>query len=249
MINKVNLINTINKYHLGGLVESVKWEVKDNKLNVKFTSPTKEMIGEINCNKFDIQDSSVGISNTSQLLKLLSTTTGDLLLSYNKSNKVFTKLIISDNQFTINYALADTLTVPKTGKYTGPNEFNLETELNKEIISALVKAKSALSESETVVFKSFSSMDGDFQLELIFGGDIEYANKISYYISNFKQTDVPSTFELHFNSDLLKEILVTNKDASKANMCINLEGLLKLSFEEENITSEYYIVKKDVHNS
>ena len=146
MISKVKLQSVINKYYLNGLVEAVKWDVKSNKINIKFTSPTKEMIGEISCDDFDIQDSSVGISNTSQLLKLIGTTQGDLMISYNKNNKIFTKFIISDNQFTINYALADTLTIPRTGAYTGPDEFNLETDLNVEIITALIKAKSALSE-------------------------------------------------------------------------------------------------------
>ena len=246
MINKVELQSIISKYYLNGLVEAVKWDVKDNKINIKFTSPTKEMIGEISCDKFDIQDSSIGISNTSQLLKLISTTAGDLMISYNKNNKIFTKLIISDNQFTINYALADTLTIPRTGAYTGPDDFNLETDLNVEIITALIKAKSALSESTTIVIKPTTSMDGDFELELIFGGDIEYANKISYFMTNFKQKDMSSDFTLNFNSDLLKEILSANKDAEKSKMYINLEGLLKLEFETDNIKSTYYIVKKDI---
>ena len=245
MINKVELQSIISKYYLNGLVEAVKWDVKSNKINIKFTSPTKEMIGEINCDNFDIQDSSVGISNTTQLLKLIGTTQGDLMISYNKNNKIFTKLIISDNQFTINYALADTLTIPRTGAYTGPDEFNLETTLNTEIITALIKAKSALSESTTMVMKPTTSMDGDFELELIFGGDIEYANKISYFMTNFKQKDV-SDFILNFSSDLLKEILSANKDAVKAKMYVNLEGLLKFEFETDNTKSTYYIVKKDI---
>jgi hypothetical protein len=245
MINKVELQSIISKYYLNGLVEAVKWDVKSNKINIKFTSPTKEMIGEISCDNFDIVDSSVGISNTTQLLKLIGTTQGDLMISYNKESKVFTKLIISDNQFTINYALADTLTIPRTGAYTGPDEFNLETDLNTEIITALIKAKSALSESTTMVMKPTTSMDGDFELELIFGGDIEYANKISYFMTNFKQKDV-SDFILNFSSDLLKEILSANKDAVKAKMYVNLEGLLKFEFETDNTKSTYYIVKKDI---
>lgn len=44
MINKVELQSIISKYYLNGLVEVVKWDVKSNKINIKFTSPTKEMI-------------------------------------------------------------------------------------------------------------------------------------------------------------------------------------------------------------
>ena len=246
MISKFELQSVINKYFLGGLIEGVKWDVKSNNLNIKFTAPTKEMIGEINYSNFNLVDSSVGISNTTQLLKLIGISGGEIHLDYIKNNKIFTKLIISDNQFTVNYALADILTIPKAGAFNGSNVFNLETDLNIEIISALIKAKSALSESETVVFKPTTSMDGDFQLELIFGGDIEYANKVSYFMTNFTQKDVSSDFTLNFNSNLLKEILTTNKDALKAKMSINLEGLLKLSFETANTVSTYYMVKKDI---
>jgi hypothetical protein len=246
MISKIELQNTISKYYLNGLVEAVKWDIKDNQLNIKFTSPTKEMIGEVTHTSFTLSDSTVGISNTSQLLKLISITNGDIMLSYVKNNKVCSKLIISDNQFTANYTLADTLTINKSGAYTGPDIYNLETSLDKEMILALIKAKSALDDSKTVMLKPTTDMEGEFQLELVFGGDIEYSNKVSYYLSNFVKNNVPYDFTLGFNSDLLKDILSVNKDAEKAKMSINLEGLMKLEFTAENIKSTYYIVQKEI---
>ena len=246
MISKLELQAVINKYYLNGLIEAVKWEIKDNKLSVKFTSPTKEMIGEVTHDKFDLENANIGISNTTQLLKLIGITYGDVLLSFIKNNKVFNKLIISDNQFTVNYTLADTLTIPKPGSYAGPEEYNLETTLDKEMIAALVKAKSALDDSTTVILLPSIDLDGQFQLELLFGGDIEYSNKVSYYIPNFIQKDVPSSFKLGFNSDLLKDILNVNKDADNAKMSINLQGLMKLEFETNSTKSIYYLVQKDI---
>jgi len=246
MIPKFELQAVINKYYLDGMIEAVKWDIKDNQLNIKFTSPTKEMIGEVTHTSFTLSDSTVGISNTSQLLKLISITNGDIMLSYVKNNKVCSKLIISDNQFTANYTLADTLTINKSGAYTGPDIYNLETSLDKEMILALIKAKSALDDSKTVMLKPTTDMEGEFQLELVFGGDIEYSNKVSYYLSNFVKNNVPYDFTLGFNSDLLKDILSVNKDAEKAKMSINLEGLMKLEFTAENIKSTYYIVQKEI---
>jgi hypothetical protein len=244
MINKVELTSVINKYYLNGLIEAVKWDIKSNNLNIKFTAPTREMIGEISHSDFKLGDSSFGISNTSQLLKLINITAGEVMLSFIKNNKIFNKLIIADQQFTVNYSLADTLTIPKAGAYNGSSEFEIELELTNEIISALIKAKSALAESSTVVIKPYSSLDGDPQLELTFGGDIEYANKVSYYLNINKNTN--QDFELAFNSDLLKEILSCNKDATESKMYVNLEGLIKLEFKTDKTTSTYYIVKKDV---
>jgi hypothetical protein len=246
LINKFELQSVISKYYLGGLIESVKWETKDKKLNIRFTAPTKEMIGEVTHNNFSLEDSNVGISNTSQLLKLINITSGDIILNFIKQGKVFNKLIISDNQFTANYTLADVLIIPKTGAYNGSEEYNLETKLDKEIIAALIKAKSALDDSAAVMLKPNISLDGEYQVELIFGGDIEYSNKVSYYLSNFVKSDVPSDFTLYFNSDLIKNILTVNKDADEAKLYINLNGLMKLEFITENIKSTYYIVQKDV---
>jgi hypothetical protein len=246
MIQKFELQAVINKYYLNGLVESVKWEIKNKKLSIKYTSPTKEMIGEVTHSNFPLEDSNVGISNTSQLLKLIGITGGEVMINYIKNNKVFTKLIISDNQFTTNYTLADILAIPKTGAYTGPNEYNLETSLDKEMILALIKAKSALDDSKTVILKPTIDMDGEFQLELLFGGDIEYSNKVSYYLSNFVRNNVPYDFTLGFSSDLIKEILVVNKDAEEAKISINLEGLMKLEFKVGDIKSTYYIVQKEI---
>ena len=76
MISKVEFQAVINKYYLNGLIEGVKWDVKSNNLNIKFTAPTREMIGEINYSNFNLVDSSVGISNTTQLLKLIGISSG-----------------------------------------------------------------------------------------------------------------------------------------------------------------------------
>lgn len=246
MIPKFELQAVINKYFLNGLIEAVKWEIKDNKLNIRYTSPSKEMLGELTYDNINLPDSTVGISNTTQLLKLISITSGDLLLDYTKNGKIFSKLIISDNQFTVSYTLADTLTIPKTGTYTGSEEYNLEASMDIDSIGALIKAKSALPESTTVLLKPFESLDGEFQIDFMFGGDIEYANKVSYYLPNVTKTNVPSEFSIAFNSDIFREILSSNKEATKAKIFINLEGLMKLEFYEENTKSTYYIVKKDI---
>ncbi len=253
LISKFELQAVINKYYIGGLIEAVKWEIKDKQLSIKFTAPTKEMLGEVTHTKFNLEDSNIGISNTSQLIKLINITNGDVMLQFLKSHKVFTKLIVSDNQFTTNYTLADTLTINKSGTYNGSQEFHLETSLDREMIVALIKAKSALDDSTTVMIQSHTSLDGEFQLELVFGGDIEYSNKVSYFIPNITQKNAPKEFmgpfsehKIGFNSDLLKDILSVNKDADEAKLYINLDGLMKLEFTTENIKSTYYIVQKDV---
>ena len=202
MISKLELQSVIEKYHLNGLIENVKWEVDKNKqLTINFMSPTREMLGKVVYNGFPLPESAIGINNTTQLDKLLAITSGDLVLDYVKESKIITKLLIADEQFNLNYALSDLLTIPKPGEYNGPEEYHVETKLDNEIISALVKAKNALTNSENVVVKPDT-----LGLGFTFGGDVEYANKVSYYIQNIAPRVID--FELTYISNLLNEFLV-----------------------------------------
>jgi hypothetical protein len=246
MINKADLVSIISKYYLNGMNERVKWDIQDNKLTIKFNSPDNSMIGTVTCDNFELEDSQVAISNTSQLLKLLAITNGYLELSYIKQHKLITKLIVADIQFTLNYALADNMIIPKAGEYIGDGVYNIEATLDNESINAIIKAKSALADTDTVVFKPFINADSDLQLEMLFGGNIEYSNKVSFYLPDITTNNLPNEFKAHYNSNLIKEIMYCNKDVANCVMGINLEGIMRLAFDNGSIKSEYYVIAKEL---
>ena len=246
MINKLDLTSIISKYYLNGMNEAVKWEIKDNSLTIKFTAPDKSMIGVVTHEGFELEDSTVGISNTTQLNKLIAITNGYLSLEYFKQHKLITKLIIADNQFTLNYALADTMIIPKAGEYVGDGQYNIEATLDNESINAIVKAKSALADTDTVVFKPFINADSELQLEMLFGGNIEHSNKVSFYLPDITTNNLPAEFKAHYNSNLIKEIMYCNKDVANCTMGINLDGVMRLYFDNGNLKSEYYLVAKEL---
>ena len=247
MINKLDLQSIISKYYLNGMNEAVKWDIQNNKLTIKFTAPDKTMIGVVTCDEFELEDSSIGISNTTQLNKLLNITNGYLNLEYQKQHKLITKLIVSDNQFTLNYALADLMIIPKAGEFIGDEQYNIEASLDNESINAIVKAKSALADTDTVVFQPvINAATLETQLEMVFGGNIEHSNKVSFYLPDIETTDLPPMFKVHYNSNLIKEIMYCNKDVANCTMGINLDGVMKLAFDNGSIKSEYYLVAKEL---
>jgi hypothetical protein len=209
-------------------------------------SPSKEMLGEVKCSKFPLDDCSFGISNTTQLVKLIDITKDVIQLSTVKVGRICSKLLLADNQFQLNYALADILTIPKTGETNFEESYNIITTLDSEAIGSIIKAQGALTNSETVVIQPSLSIDGEPELELTFGGDVEYANKVSFYLPNLTQQNVPSQYKLHYNSELIKEILYCNKDMISGTLSINLEGLIKLEFQNGIISSTYYLVQKEI---
>ena len=150
MIDKLDLVSIISKYHLGGMIKAVRWNVKDNNLGIGFNSPSMEMIGNLEYKGFPLEDASVAISDTTQLSKLVGITNGYLNLEFVKQNKLPIQLIIADNQYTLNYALADLMLFAEAGQLEQEPEYDVIAELDNESISAIVKAKQALVDTNTV---------------------------------------------------------------------------------------------------
>lgn len=243
MIEKLDLVSVISKYYLNGMIESVRWEIEDGTIKIRFNAPTKEMIGEVEYKGFPVEDSTIAIMNTTQLNKLIAITNGYLNLEYKKHNKLITKLIISDNQYTLDYSLADLMIVPATGQLSIQPNFTEVANIDNESITAIVKAKQALADTDTVLIRKNPNDDGEPRIELCFGGNIEHSNKVSFYLSEVDLSD--NDYTEHYNSEMIKEIMYCNKDMASGKMSIDLEGIMKLEFENDNLKSTYYLVSKE----
>jgi hypothetical protein len=240
MISKLKLKDIINKYYLG-TNESVIWNVKNKKLEINFNNPTKDLIGNIT-STLDLEDCKLPVFNTKKLLNLVSICDGDLLLEPEMNKNIFTKLKISDNSFNLIYALADELVIPKSVSLKEEPEWDLEFLLEKEDISNLLKAQSAMSESDVLIIKPSVNALNESVCEFVFGDEEGYNNKINYHIV----VDIPFEldFNLPFSSLLLKNVLYVNKESQTSKMKISTKGLLKLEFEFGDIKNTYYIVRK-----
>ena len=133
MINKNTLNSIISKYHLSGLVESVKWEIKDKNLKINFMSPSEDMLGKIEHNNFPLEDIDLAIYETSKFNKLTSVLLGDILLSVEKNkDKESTKLHISDSNFNIAYSLANPKLIKGLAVADEPEQYQVEIKLEQE---------------------------------------------------------------------------------------------------------------------
>jgi hypothetical protein len=55
-MNKNTLTSVIDKYYLNGVVESVKWDIKDKAITVDFITPMKNLVGKVTSPNFDLED-------------------------------------------------------------------------------------------------------------------------------------------------------------------------------------------------
>ena len=243
MIDKLDLVSIISKYHLGGMIKAVRWNIKDNHLGIGFNSPSMEMIGNLEYKDFPLEDATIAISDTTQLSKLVGITNGYLNLEFVKQNKLPIQLIIADNQYTLNYALADLMLFAEAGQMKEEPEYDVIAELDNESITAIVKAKQALVDTNTVVLRSSPNDDGEDRLEMCFAGNIAFSNKVSFYLNEVEMKN--QDLNENYDSNMIKEIMYANKDMPYGRMSVSAEGLMKLEFEDEKIKSTYYIVAKE----
>jgi|TARA_R110000787_G_scaffold125311_1_gene236450 hypothetical protein len=239
MTNKLILQSIINKYYLG-LNESVRWEINNNTVNIDFMTPTKDVIGSVSCDNFELEDSKLAIYDTKKLQNLISICSGDLLLELTKNNALNTKLQISDLNFNLTYALSDPLLIGKVGTVNNA-EWVVELNLEEEDITNLIKAKSALALVDNMIVTTTTNLDDEDVVEFVFGDESGHNNKITYQMSgSIKEQNM----KLPFNSDMLKTILQANKDMEGGKLYLSSMGLMKLEFSHDGISSEYFMVRR-----
>lgn len=240
MINKNTLHSAISKYYLNGMFSQVKWRIKENTLTVY--AGEQGRAGKVFLKNFQFEDCELGIFDTHKLTKLLSITNGELLVTAEKTHKVYTKLHIADSNFDLNYSLADIFVIPKATYYESIEEPDVDIILEKENIDALIKAKTALSDQSNLLIKTTEDLDGNLVCEFTFGDIENFSNKVTYTLQGDIKT---SDLELPFNSDILKDIFSNNKDMDSGRLRISIDGMIQLNFHSENIETEYFLLRNE----
>ena len=239
-MNKQTLTSVIDKYYLNGVVESVKWDIKDKNITVDFITPMKNLVGKITSPSFDLEDSEIGIYNTSQFYKLIKIMDNTIVLKVNKSEKgTPLELTIADNQYDLNYYLSDLMLIESVPTINEPDSYDATVKIDSNFINMFINAKKALGDVKQFTVKTEYN-EGNTDLIVVIGDGNGYANKIKF------KTVCESMFgvsELPFPADVMMEVLKANEEATDGKIEISQEGLMKISFKEDSIESVYYLVR------
>lgn len=241
MISKNLLTSVISKYYLNGLNNQVKWRIKDNTLTIYAGESGR--VCKVVLNNIQLEDAELGVFDTNKLSKLISITNGDLIISLEKMKSVYTKMHIQDSNFDLTYSLADILILGKNTWYDDPEKWEIELNLNSEDVDHLIKAKNALGEVDSMLITTTTDFDGNPICEFIFGDNTGFSNKITYQVQDGTIND--NTLSMPFNSDIFKDILNNNKDQDSCSLKLSNNGILKLSFQSEDIESEYFVARNE----
>lgn len=234
-MNKQNLTRFIQKYALGGVIESVAWKSEQNKLSVRFISDDKTMLGEVDLDKFNEPDFHIGIYTTSLLKNLLGILDNDISLKVDKANDKAVSLKLSSDNTETSYQLADLGVIPTVPDLKQLPEFSIIIEMTPMMIDKFVKAKGALSDIDT-----FTVFTEGGELKMAIGYSSISTNRVTFSCEKDYTTEVKP---ISFSAKYLKEILTANKEATAAKLMVSTDGLAHVNFKIDDFDCRYYLVE------
>ncbi len=239
MIQKSILESIIKKYYLNGLCEGAKWVTENKNISISFI-PTeiKSLFGNISCPDIDIPNGSVGIYNTSSLNKLIRILDHNFTFGVHSERNIPIKLLLSDNQYDLEFYLADSSIINPVPKIKEPSIYEVSFTIDEEFISKFVKAKKALGDIKQFTVETDLLKNGE--TTFVVGDGDSYANKIKFIIPTTCGHNINA---IPFAANLFAEVLVANQECTEGTFYMSKEGLIKIVFKEDQIESTYYLVR------
>ena len=241
-MKKPYLQDVIEKYYLGGLVERVKIQITDKTLTTKFISAQKNLVGVLEAPGITLPDCEFGVYDTSQLLKLIGITDHFLTLDVEVNRGIANKLLIADNEYNLEYALADTMLTPSVPSIDEPT-YQMVADVDTEFIAKFLKAKKALGTDVFIVEQGIDHEEKQ-AMKFTLGGVDKHTNKVNFTLPT-TLSSVPGV-QLKFPIEEFGEILAANKEIATGILSVSEDGLLKIEFtNEEEVKVTYLLVGRE----
>ena len=202
-MDKSKLVKFINKYYLGGNVNTVAINSDGKGLSTRFVSGDKSLLGEVKLNNYSITEADFGVYQTDALLKMLSVLDNDISVDLVKAEEKAISLDAKDSGAKVRYMLSDLSVINTPPQLKQIPEFELLLNVDKTFVSKFISGKGALPDTE-----SFTIVSGD-NPEVVIGYSSIATNRVAVPVEN--QTD--NTIDnISFNANLFKDVLEANKE-------------------------------------
>ena len=232
-MQKSKLDRFIQKYNLGGNVNSVKWKSNGSSLSTSFVTPDKSLLGNVKVDKFSFDNAELGIYQTDQLKSLIGVLGDDISLDLSKFGEKAVSLKVKNGEISIDYVLSDLSVIPDAPALKRLPEFGTKIKLDTKFINTFVKGKSALSDVD-----SFTIINNN-GCEIVIGYSSTNTNRVNIPV---ECDDCNLENPITFNANLFKEILVANRECTSAVLEVSNEGLARVNFKVDDYDSTYYVV-------
>ena len=233
-MQKSKLDKFIQKYNLGGNVNSVKWKSSGDTLTTSFVTPDKSLLGNVKVEKFPVEDAELGVYQTDQLKSLIGVLGDDVSLDVSRAGDKAYSLKVKNGPISVDYVLSDLSVIADPPALKRLPEFGTQIKLDNNFINTFIKGKGALSDVDT-----FTIVNGSNGCEVVIGYSSMNTNRVNIPVET---TTNDLTDAITFNANLFKEVLVANRECTSAILEVSNEGLARVNFKVDDYDSTYYIV-------
>ena len=245
---KKSLLETfIQKYTLGGAINSVNLDSTDGVLSVSGTTQDMQAMAFVKSDKLSLPTGNYSIYDTSQLRSLLGVfgQSDDINVNIETSQDVPVALQIDDHPFNtkVKFVLSDPQVIPDAPRIASLPDSDLTISFDQNFMSRFVKATAALSEVDTFTIVARSQQaDGhtaSADTTLVIGYTDMNTTRISLGVESYGQLEKNLTFSAKY----LKDIFLANRETKSGSIEISDRGILSTKFDSDGFVSEYYLLK------
>jgi len=234
-MQKVKIDKFIQKYNLGGNVNSVRWKSNGTSLSTSFVTDDKSLKGTVTMNNSNLESSEIGVYSTDILQKLLTVLNNDISISLSKfDNRAVTLNVSDDSSISFDYQLADLSVINNPPELKRLPDFQTQIKVDSNFIGSFIKGKSALADVET-----FTILNDKGQLKVIIGYSSINTNRVNIPVETMSNGIIDP---ITFNANLFKEVLSANSNCTSAILEVSNDGLARINFKIDDYDSTYYIV-------
>ena len=233
-MQKSKLDKFIQKYNLGGNVNSVKWKSSGDSMSTSFVTPDKSLLGNVKVEKFPFEDAELGVYQTAQLKSLIGVLGDDVSLDVSRAGDKAYSLKVKNGPVSVDYVLSDLSVIADPPALKKVPDFGVQIKLDSNFINTFIRGKSALSDVDT-----FTILNGKNGLEVVIGYSSTNTNRVNIPVET---TTNDLTDPVTFNANLFKEVLIANKECTSAVLEVSTEGLARVNFKVDDYDSTYYVV-------
>lgn len=244
MIKKNLFERFITKYNLNGSAERVTWVASKDKLTTKFLSDDKNVVGEVTLNNHVMDDGLYHVIETGQLKNQMGVLDDDINIKVQSTGGRTTGLILSDNNTKTVFVLAsDNSNVPKvpTPKVDFNNyPFEISLPIDRAFMERFARAKGALPAVDT-----FTVISDGKTVDIVLGYSTINTNRISMKMEGATASKIDP---IDFHARCLKDIFVSNKEATAGTIDVSTEGLARVKLTQEDFTAVYYLPQVEMES-
>ena len=165
-MNKITLDTFIQKYNLGGNVNSVTWNSTGDTLSTDFISTVKSLRGQLVLSKKNLPEFKVGVYDTPLLSKMLGTLSDNIdftLITPPSDDETPIAFHFCDSVISADYVLAAIGVIPEGPELKNEPEYKTLGNIDSQFINSFIRGKGALADVETF---AITPVDGGLEFTI-----------------------------------------------------------------------------------